>query len=179
MDKNNLVWIDLEMTGLNPDHDKIIEIATIVTDSELTILAEGPQFIIHQSDEVMDSMNEWCIEHHGKSGLTERVKASKVSCEQAQQATLDFLKAWVPAGAAPLCGNSIGQDRRFLVKYMPVLEAFFHYRNIDVSTIKELGRRWAPEMVAAHSKTGTHLALQDIKESISELQHYQQHFFRF
>jgi len=179
MNKNNLVWIDLEMTGLNPDNEKIIEIATIVTDSDLNILAEGPQFVIHQSDEVLDAMGEWCVEHHGKSGLTARVKASEISCAQAEQATLDFLQQWVPAGAAPLCGNSIGQDRRFMVKYMPTLEAFFHYRNIDVSTIKELGRRWAPEMVAEHKKSGTHLALQDIKESISELQHYQKHFFRF
>jgi len=179
MDKNNLVWIDLEMTGLNPDTDKIIEIATIVTDSELNILAEGPQFVIHQSNEALDAMDEWCTEHHGKSGLTARVKASNISCEQAEQATLEFLKQWVPEGAAPLCGNSIGQDRRFMVKHMPVLEAFFHYRNIDVSTVKELGRRWAPEMVNAHKKTGTHLALQDIKESISELQHYQKHFFSY
>jgi len=179
MNKNNLVWIDLEMTGLNPDTDKIIEIATIVTDSDLNILAEGPQFVIHQSDQALDAMDEWCTEHHGNSGLTARVKASEISCEQAEQATLEFLKKWVPAGAAPLCGNSIGQDRRFMVKHMPVLEAFFHYRNIDVSTVKELGRRWAPEMVDAHQKTGTHLALQDIKESISELQHYQKHFFTY
>jgi len=179
MNKDNLVWIDLEMTGLNPDTDKIIEIATIVTDSDLNILAEGPQFVIHQSDAALDAMDEWCTEHHGNSGLTARVKASNISCAQAEQETLDFLKKWVPAGAAPLCGNSIGQDRRFMVKHMPTLEAYFHYRSIDVSTIKELGRRWAPEMVAAHKKTGTHLALQDIKESISELQHYQKHFFTY
>lgn len=179
MNKNNLVWIDLEMTGLNPETDKIIEIATIVTDSDLNILAEGPQFVIHQSDQALDAMDEWCTQHHGDSGLTARVKASEISCEQAELATLAFLKEWVPAGAAPLCGNSIGQDRRFMVKHMPQLEAFFHYRNIDVSTVKELGRRWAPDMVAAHKKTGTHLALQDIKESISELQHYQKHFFNY
>lgn len=179
MNKNNLVWIDLEMTGLNPDTDKIIEIATIVTDSDLNILAEGPQFVIHQSDQALDAMDEWCTEHHGNSGLTARVKASNISCAEAEQATLDFLKEWVPAGAAPLCGNSIGQDRRFMVRHMPTLEAFFHYRSIDVSTIKELGRRWAPDMVAAHKKSGTHLALQDIKESISELQHYQKHFFTY
>lgn len=179
MNKNNLVWIDLEMTGLNPETDKIIEIATIVTDSDLNILAQGPELVIHQSDEALDAMDEWCTKQHGKSGLTDKVKSSKISCADAEQATLDFLKEWVPAGAAPLCGNSIGQDRRFLVRYMPALEAYFHYRNIDVSTVKELGNRWAPEMVNAHKKTGAHTALQDIKESISELQYYQKHFFKF
>ena len=179
MNKNNLVWIDLEMTGLNPDTDKVIEIATIVTDSDLNILAEGPQLVIHQSKETMDLMDEWCTEHHGQSGLTDRVINSNVSCAEAEQATLAFLKEWVEAGQSPLCGNSIGQDRRFMVRQMPELEKFFHYRNIDVSSIKELGRRWAPEMVEAHKKTGTHLALQDIKESISELQHYQKNFFSY
>ena len=179
MNKNNLVWIDLEMTGLDPETDKIIEIATIVTDSELNILAEGPELVIHQSKETMDAMDEWCTEHHGKSGLTARVLESKVSCAQAEQETLAFLKKWVPAGVSPLCGNSIGQDRRFMVRYMPELNKLFHYRNIDVSSVKELGLRWAPEMVKAHKKEGTHLALHDIRESISELQHYREHFFKF
>ncbi|MFT6984930.1 MAG: oligoribonuclease [Psychromonas sp.] len=179
MNKNNLVWIDLEMTGLNPDTDKIIEIATIITDSDLNILAEGPEFIIHQSKDTMDKMDEWCTQHHGKSGLTDRVIASDVSCAEAEQATLAFIKEWVPAGASPLCGNSIGQDRRFMVRSMPELDRFFHYRNIDVSSVKELGLRWAPEMVKAHKKSGTHLALHDIRESISELQHYKKHFFKF
>ena len=179
MNKNNLVWIDLEMTGLDPDTDKIIEIATVVTDSDLNILAEGPEFVIHQSKETMDSMDEWCIEHHGKSGLTKRVLESKVSCARAEQETLAFLRKWVPAGVSPLCGNSISQDRRFMVRYMPELNKLFHYRNIDVSSIKELGYRWAPEMVNAHKKEGTHLALHDIRESISELQHYRKHFFKF
>lgn len=178
MNKNNLVWIDLEMTGLDPEVDLIIEIATIVTDSELNILAQGPVFAIKQSDTALNNMNEWCIEHHGSSGLTQRVKRSDVECKDAEEETLNFIKKWVPAGTSPLCGNSIGQDRRFLVKYMPKLESFFHYRNIDVSTIKELGMRWAPEMVKRHKKSETHLALQDIKESISELQHYRKHFFK-
>ncbi len=179
MNKNNLVWIDLEMTGLDPETDKIIEIATVVTDSDLNILAEGPEFVIHQSKETMDNMDEWCIEHHGKSGLTKRVLESKVTCAEAEQKTLEFLRKWVPEGVSPLCGNSISQDRRFMVRYMPELNNLFHYRNIDVSSIKELGFRWAPEMVKAHKKTGTHLALHDIRESISELQHYRKHFFKF
>ncbi|WP_094751455.1 oligoribonuclease [Psychromonas sp. CD1] len=179
MNKKNLIWIDLEMTGLNPETDLIIEIATIVTDSELNILAEGPACVIHASQEHMDAMDNWCTQHHGASGLTQRVLDSGINCAQAEQATLDFLKEWTEAGISPLCGNSIGQDRRFLVRYMPELEAYFHYRNIDVSSIKELGFRWAPEMVKAHKKSGEHLALADIRESISELQHYKKCFFKF
>jgi len=179
MNKDNLVWIDLEMTGLDPEKNKIIEMATIVTDSDLNILAEGPEFVIHESKDVMDAMDEWCSEHHGKSGLTERVLQSKINCAQAEQETLAFLRKWIAEGASPLCGNSIGQDRRFMVRHMPELEKFFHYRNIDVSSVKELGRRWAPEMVEQHKKSGTHLALHDIRESISELQHYKKHFFKF
>ena len=179
INENNLVWIDLEMTGLNPDVERIIEIATIVTDSNLNILAEGPALIIHESKERMDKMDSWCTEHHGKSGLTQRVIESTISCAEAEKATIEFLEKWLPKGASPLCGNSIGQDRRFLVRYMPELDNYFHYRNIDVSTIKELGRRWAPEMVNAHTKQGAHLALDDIRDSISELQHYQKHFFKY
>jgi len=176
---NNLIWIDLEMTGLDPETDTIIEIATVVTDSDLNVIAEGPEIIIHESKEKMDAMDEWCVKHHGESGLTERVINSKISCAQAEQETLAFLKKWTEAGASPLCGNSIGQDRRFLVRYMQELEAYFHYRNIDVSSIKELGRRWSPEMTSGHKKLGTHQAMMDIKESISELQYYREHFFKF
>lgn len=176
---NNLIWIDLEMTGLSPEENTIIEIATVVTDSDLNIIAEGPEIIIHESKENMDSMDEWCVKHHGESGLTDRVIASTISCAQAEQETLAFVKKWTKAGASPLCGNSIGQDRRFLVRYMPQLEAHFHYRNIDVSSIKELGKRWAPDMTSGHKKKGSHLAMIDIKESISELQYYREHFFKF
>ena len=179
MTNNNLVWIDLEMTGLDPDVNKIIEIATIVTDSDLNVLAEGPQMVIHATKAEMDAMDQWCTEHHGESGLSARVLDSQISCAQAEQETLAFLKKWAVAGKSPLCGNSIGQDRRFMVRYMPELEKFFHYRNIDVSSIKELGFRWAPEMVAQHKKTETHIALNDIRESISELQHYRKYFFKF
>lgn len=177
-DKNNLIWIDLEMTGLEPKTDVIIEIATIVTDADLNILAEGPSLAIHQPDEALDAMDEWCTNQHGKSGLTQRVKDSKVSVTDAEQQTISFLNEYVEAGVSPMCGNSIGQDRRFLDKYMPELEAFFHYRNLDVSTLKELAKRWRPEVAAGVVKKGSHLALDDIKDSIEELKHYREHFIK-
>ncbi|TBR44715.1 oligoribonuclease [Marinomonas agarivorans] len=178
-DKENLVWIDLEMTGLNPEQNTIIEIATIVTDKDLNVLAEGPSLAIYQPKEVMDAMDEWCTTHHGQSGLTERVLASQVSMRQAEQQTIAFLEQYVGKGESPICGNSVGQDRRFLYRYMPELEAFFHYRYLDVSTVKELARRWQPEVLDGFTKTGTHLALDDIRESIAELAYYRQHFFNF
>lgn len=175
--ENRLVWIDLEMTGLDPEHDTILEIATIVTDAELNVLAEGPSIAVHQTDEVLNGMNAWCIEHHGASGLTERCRSSEFSLEQAEHATIEFLEQWLDAGISPICGNSVGQDRRFLVKYMPKLEAFFHYRTIDVSTIKELSRRWQPSVLDRVHKKGAHLALDDIRESIDELKVYKSAFF--
>jgi len=176
--ENNLIWLDLEMTGLEPKTDVILEIATIVTDSDLNIIAEGPVFAIKQPDSVLDNMNEWCIEQHGKSGLTARCRASDIALTDAEQQTIAFLKQYVPAGKSPMCGNSIGQDRRFLVEYAPELEAFFHYRNLDVSTVKELAKRWNPEVTKKVQKSGSHLALDDIRESIAELVTYRQHFFR-
>ena len=174
----NLIWIDLEMTGLEPKTDVILEMATIVTDSQLNILAEGPVFAIKQPDDVLDNMSAWCIEQHGKSGLTARCRASSVSLAEAEQQTIAFLSQNVPAGKSPMCGNSIGQDRRFLVEYAPALEAFFHYRNLDVSTVKELARRWNPEVLKQVQKSGSHLALDDIRESIAELVSYRTHFFK-
>jgi len=173
----NLIWIDLEMTGLNTDADAIIEIATVVTDKELNILAEGPELAIHQSDEVLARMDAWNQRQHGSSGLIARVRASSVSTAEAQRRTLEFLAPLVNAGASPMCGNSICQDRRFLARLMPELERFFHYRNLDVSTLKELARRWAPEVSEGFLKQGAHLASADIHESIRELRHYRAKLF--
>ncbi|REL29040.1 oligoribonuclease [Thalassotalea euphylliae] len=178
VNETNLVWLDLEMTGLEPAHDVILEIATIVTDSQLNVLAEGPVFAIHQSDDVLDNMSEWCIEHHGKSGLTDRCRQSTTDLATASAATIEFISQYVPKGKSPMCGNSIGQDRRFINKYMPDFEDYFHYRNLDVSTVKELARRWKPEVLDKVKKTGAHLALDDIRESIEELKVYQEHFFK-
>ncbi|MBD8595044.1 oligoribonuclease [Pseudomonas sp. CFBP 8758] len=175
----NLIWIDLEMTGLDPDHDVIIEMATIVTDSDLNTLAEGPVIAIHQSDEILAGMDEWNTRQHGGSGLTQRVRESTVSMADAQAQTIAFLEKWVPKGKSPICGNSICQDRRFLYRHMRELENYFHYRNLDVSTLKELAARWAPEVKDSFQKGSTHLALDDIRESIAELQHYRKHFIKF
>ena len=174
----NLIWIDLEMTGLDTDNDLIIEMATIVTDSQLNILAEGPVLAIHQSDEVLAGMDEWNTRQHGGSGLTQRVRESRITEAEAEAETIAFLEKWLPANASPICGNSICQDRRFLYRHMPKLEAYFHYRNLDVSTVKELAARWAPEIRDGFKKGEVHLALADIRESIAELQYYREHFIR-
>ena len=176
--KDNLIWIDLEMTGLEPQTDQIIEIATIVTDSQLNILAQGPEIAIHQPQQVLDAMDEWNTRQHGQSGLVKRVQESSYSLAGAEQETLQFLELWVPAGASPICGNSICQDRRFLARLMPTLENYFHYRNLDVSSLKELAARWAPGLLDDFNKEGSHLALNDIKESIAELAYYREHFIR-
>jgi oligoribonuclease len=172
----NLVWIDMEMTGLDPDRDRVIELAAIVTDPNLNVLAEGPVFVIHQPDEVLDAMDAWNKGTHGRSGLIERVKASTVTEAQAADEMVAFLKQYVPAGKSPMCGNSICQDRRFMARHMPTLETFFHYRNVDVSTLKELCRRWRPELIAGFKKHQLHTALADIRESVEELRYYRQHF---
>lgn len=174
----NLIWIDLEMTGLDPDTDVIIEMATIVTDSQLNILAEGPVIAVYQSDEVLARMDEWNTRQHGGSGLTQRVRESRIGTAEAEAQTLAFLEQWVPKGKSPICGNSICQDRRFLYRQMPALERYFHYRNMDVSTLKELAARWAPQIMQGFSKSGTHLALDDIRDSIAELRHYREHFIK-
>lgn len=175
---SNLIWIDLEMTGLDPEQDRIIEIATLVTDADLNILAEGPVFAVHQSDAQLALMDEWNVNTHTNSGLVERVKASQYDDRAAEQATIEFLKKWVPEISSPICGNSIGQDRRFLFKYMPELEAYFHYRYLDVSTLKELARRWKPGILPGFKKQGTHQAMDDIRESVAELAYYREHFIQ-
>ena len=172
LDKNNLIWIDLEMTGLDTFQDTIIEIATVITDKDLNILAEGPVIAIHQEDAVLDKMDEWNQQHHGDSGLIKRVQQSEFTMQQAELATIKFLEDYVPKGASPMCGNSICQDRRFMAREMPELEDYFHYRNLDVSTLKELAARWKPEVLDQHTKKGAHLALDDVLESIEELQFY-------
>jgi oligoribonuclease len=172
--EQHLIWIDLEMTGLDPDSDSIIEIATLVTDKELNVLAEGPELAIRHSLERLEAMDDWNRNTHRKSGLWDRVLASAIDMAQAEALTVDFLAAWVPAGKSPICGNSICQDRRFLVRHMPRLERYFHYRNLDVSTVKELARRWAPGVLDGFAKTGAHTALSDIRESVKELAYYRQ-----
>jgi len=174
--KTNLIWIDLEMTGLVPEKDNIIEIATVVTDADLNVLAEGPSIAIHQDNKLLDSMDEWNTRQHTKSGLVQRVKESEISANEAEKQTLDFLMKYVDLGASPMCGNSICQDRRFLYNYMPKLEKFFHYRHIDVSTLKELAVRWKPDIVSTSFKQSKHLALSDIYDSINELKHYREYF---
>ncbi len=173
----NLVWLDMEMTGLDPQADRILEIATVVTDSELNIIAEGPVIAVHQDDALLAGMDEWNTKHHNANGLVRRVKESKITESEAERQTLDFLRLHVDEGKSPLCGNSIGQDRRFMVRFMPKLDGFVHYRNLDVSTVKELIRRWRPDLFAGVEKQSHHKALDDVKDSIDELRYYRDHFF--
>lgn len=173
-----LVWLDMEMTGLDPDKERIIEVAVVVTEADLSLVAEGPVLVIHQSDKLLDSMDAWNKGTHGRSGLIDKVKASTLTEAQAEDILLDFLKEHLPAGKSPLCGNTISQDRRFMYRYMPRLESFFHYRNLDVSTLKELALRWKPEVVKSFVKHSKHEALADIYESIEELKHYREHFIQ-
>lgn len=176
--KQNLIWIDLEMTGLDVQENVILEIATVITDKNLVVLAEGPVLAIFQSEEALAKMNKWNVDQHTKSGLIERVKESQVSTQQAQKSTLHFLKQTVPKQKSPMCGNSICMDRRFLARYMPELEKYFHYRNLDVSSVKELARRWQPKMAKGFKKESQHMALNDIHDSIEELRYYREHFFK-
>lgn len=178
LNAENLVWLDLEMTGLDPERDRILEIATLVTDKQLNLLAEGPVLAVHQSDAVLAAMGEWCTHQHGRSGLTARVRASRVSETEAERLTLTFVRQHLPPNASPMCGNSICQDRRFLAHYMPELEKFFHYRNLDVSTLKELAKRWAPGLAAGFTKESIHLALDDIRDSVAELRYYRERLLR-
>ncbi|AXT46897.1 MULTISPECIES: oligoribonuclease [Chromobacterium] len=177
-DQMNLIWLDMEMTGLNPETDRIIEVAMIVTDSQLNVVAESPVLVIHQPDEVLDGMDDWNKNTHGKSGLIEKVKASTLGEAEAEQMLLDFMAQYVPPRITPMCGNTIHQDRRFMVRWMPKLEEYFHYRNLDVSTLKELCKRWKPEVARGVVKRGKHEALADILESIEELRYYREHFLK-
>jgi len=178
MNNTNLIWIDLEMTGLNPDSDRIIEIATVITDTHLEILEQGPVFAIHQSDEMLDGMDNWNTKQHNKSGLVERAKESVVTEAEAEEKTIAFVSKYVKESGSPMCGNTICQDRRFLYHYMPKLEKFFHYRNLDVSTVKELAKRWNPTLIKGFKKKTKHLALSDIIDSINELKYYREHFIK-
>mgnify|MGYP001745796036 CR=1 FL=1 len=177
-DESRLVWLDMEMTGLDPERERIIEVAMIITDSDLNVLAQSDVYVIHQSDELLDSMDEWNTATHGRTGLTQRVRESKLTEAEVEQNLLDFMSAWIPEKSTPMCGNSIHQDRRFMVKYMPRLEAYFHYRNLDVSTLKELAKRWNPAVAKSVVKRGSHKALDDILESIEEMRHYREHFLK-
>jgi oligoribonuclease len=177
-DANNLIWVDIEMSGLDPEIEKVLEVAIVVTDTQLNTVAEGPVIVVHQPDTVLDAMDAWNKSTHAKSGLIERVKASRMDEAEADNALVEFLKLHVPAGVSPLCGNSVHQDRRFMVKYLRGFEAYFHYRNLDVSTLKELMRRWKPELAAGMTKHGRHEALADIYESIDELKYYREHFLK-
>jgi oligoribonuclease len=178
LNDNRLVWLDMEMTGLDPEKERIIEVAVVVTEPDLTVVAEGPVLVIHQPDTLLDAMDSWNKSTHGKSGLIDKVKASTVSETQAEDILLAFLAQHVPAGKSPLCGNTISQDRRFMFRYMPRLEQFFHYRNLDVSTLKELARRWRPDVYKSFEKKSRHEALADIYDSIEELKHYREHFLK-
>jgi oligoribonuclease len=177
-DQNNLIWVDMEMSGLDPEIERVLEIAVVITDSQLNTVAEGPVLVVHQSDAVLAAMDSWNTSTHGKSGLIDKVKASTLDEAAAEQQMIEFLQQHVPSGVSPLCGNSVHQDRRFLVRYLPKLEAYFHYRNLDVSTLKELMKRWRPELAAGLSKHGKHEALADIYESIEELKYYREHFLK-
>lgn len=176
--EQNLIWVDMEMTGLYPEQDRILEVAVIVTDSDLNIVAESPVYAVHQSDEVLDGMSDWCKEHHGKSGLTQRCRESVFSEAEVEEKILEFLAMYVPAKASPICGNSIAQDKRFIYRYMPQLAEYFHYRHLDVSTLKILAQRWKPEIMQGLVKNECHLALDDIRESIDELKYYRKHFLK-
>ena len=175
---DNLLWVDMEMSGLNPDADRVLEVAIVITDSQLNTVAEAPVFVVHQSDAVLDAMDNWNKSTHGKSGLIDRVKASTLNDAEVERRMVEFLAQYVPPGISPMCGNTVHQDRRFMARHMPALEAFFHYRNLDVSTLKELMKRWRPDLAAGFAKHGKHEALADIYESIDELKYYREHFLK-